>query len=189
MHLNYSNIYNKYKPLKLSINVIPTNMSSYYYNIGGEGEPLRYVVYKQAPDTIGNGTTPTSYRQAMMMPGARSYKFTQSCRRVRLCLVGIKRELLTSASFTLDDCNPHRMSMRAPWFSTILPEDRTLNAPIFGWQVWFPQLRGPDTLQPPTFEVMSAIHVRYCCGANVDNNPSEGIDEVDGIMENLVISE
>ena len=112
--LKFAKIYNKYRVFSITINVVPHQNSIFYFNTQGDADPLKYVIYRVSPDTIGTSTSPTSFKQAMTMPGAKAYNFSQSARRTRVALMGVVRNYLNNDSFTTANIVPVRQSTRTP---------------------------------------------------------------------------
>lgn len=152
----YKTIYNKYKAMTITINIQPHQNSSFMYNVQGSGDPLKYVIYRVSPDTIGTHTNPTTFREAMSMPGAIAYNLTQAARRTRKARMGVVNNYVNNSSFTTTNVVPVRHSTYTPWMSTSMEE---ADDPfLYGWSVWFPQVVA-DTV--PTFEIINVVNVRF----------------------------
>ena len=54
----FADIYQKFKVYSITITVIPHQNTIWYFNTQGANDPLKYVVYRVSPDTIGTATTP-----------------------------------------------------------------------------------------------------------------------------------
>ena len=124
----------------------------------GEADPLKYVIYRVEADTIGTATNPTSFKQAMTMPGARAYNLSQSACRTRYASMGVIRDYVNQESFTEQGTIAVRQACRTPWLSTQFAE---ADEPyLYGWAVWFPSVRsdGPNF---PTFEVINVLNTRF----------------------------
>lgn len=162
----FGEIYNKFRVMSITVNVVPHQNAAYFKEIQGASEPLKYVVYRVAPDTIGTSTNPTSYKEAMMMPGAKAYNLTQTCTRKRVALMGVVRNYCNNASFTVDNTVAVRQACRAPWLSTQMSE---ADDPfLYGWAVWFPQLSTfSTTVDIPTFEIINIMNVRFISAMNL----------------------
>lgn len=164
LYNKFQDIYNKYKVQSITIHVQPHQNSAYFYDIKGVDEPLKYVVYRVSPDTIGTNTNPTSFREAMSMPGAKAYPFNRACTRTRIALMGIVREYCTDPSFTTTNVTPVRGSVRAPWMSTSMTEAD--DPYLYGWAVWWPQINANSDVMP-TFEMINVCNVRFVSAVNL----------------------
>lgn len=162
----FANIYNKYRVMSIGINVVPHQNNAFYYNIQGLKEPLRYVVYRMAPDTLGSSTNPSTYREAMLMPGAKSYPLTRTCRRRRIALIGKTVEYLAAQEFTTSNTITVRQACRTPWLSTSMAE---ADDPLYwGWAVWFPQMHFTEaSTNLPSFEIISVLNTRFISAVNL----------------------
>ncbi|ACQ78167.1 hypothetical protein [Circovirus-like genome CB-A] len=165
VHDTYTRVYNKHKVVSIVNYVQPHQYSSYYYNLVGNGEPLKYVVYKITPDTLGDESKPTNFREAMAMPGARAYSLTRSSKRMRIAQMGVVNTYLKGSEFVDANLTNVRQSRRATYIPT-----NTLESDLpwyFGFRIWFPQLTGGTlNLPPPSFEVISVLNVSYIMPTN-----------------------
>lgn len=193
LHSKFAVIYNKYRVMYTSISVQPNQFSSYYFGQLGYNEPLKYVVYKVAPDMDPNSTntavTPNNFKDAMRMPGARAYPLTRACRRSRPATYGVIRNYQTSAPFDTTTVTKVRQACRTPWLSTTIAEsDDPL---VFGWAVWFPEIFNSSTNVPPAFQVISSLYVRYIMPSNLDSASfvkNENDVEIPYDFENLSVN-
>lgn len=158
IYQRFGAIYNKFRVMKISINIIPKQMNAAYYNKRSVDNPMRYVVWRFTPDQIGIVADPLNYKEAMAMPGARSYSLNQSCYRTRLAYMGTIRQYLQSNTFDESGMVDVRQAVRAPWLSTSLGE--TDDPYLFGWGVWFPNI-ATDTPPNVGFEVENILHTRF----------------------------